>query len=105
MSVDVWMWVLAFVLVLVGIAGAVLPAIPGVPMVFAGLLLAAWADDFQRVSLWVVGLLGFLTVLSMVVDFAATALGNTGRRARHRCRPVFRHSRPDTRTVRGRGDW
>ncbi len=75
MSADIWIWLLAFVLVLVGIAGSVLPALPGVPMVFAGLLLAAWVDDFQRVSLWVVGLLGFLTLISVVVDFAATALG------------------------------
>ena len=75
MSADIWIWLLAFVLVLVGIAGSVLPALPGVPMVFAGLLLAAWVDDFQRVSLWVVGLLGFLTLVSVVVDFAATALG------------------------------
>ena len=75
MTADIWIWLLAFVLVIVGIAGSVLPALPGVPMVFAGLLLAAWVDDFQRVSLWVVGLLGFLTLISIVVDFAATALG------------------------------
>lgn len=75
MTADIWIWLLAFVLVIVGIAGSVLPALPGVPMVFAGLLLAAWVDDFQRVSLWVVGLLGFLTLISVVVDFAATALG------------------------------
>jgi uncharacterized protein len=75
MSADIWLWVLAAVLVLAGLAGSVLPALPGVPLVFAGLVLAAWVDDFQRVSLWVVGLLGFLTVVSIIVDFAASALG------------------------------
>jgi len=72
---DSWTYVLAGLLVLAGLAGAILPALPGVPLVFGGLLLAAWADDFQRVS-WVVLLaLGVLTVLSFAIDFAATAMG------------------------------
>jgi uncharacterized protein YqgC (DUF456 family) len=75
MSADVWWWVLAAVLVLAGLAGAVLPALPGVPLVFAGLLVAAWADDFERVTWLPLVVLGLLTVLSFVIDFAATALG------------------------------
>jgi uncharacterized protein YqgC (DUF456 family) len=66
---------LAVVLVLLGLAGAVLPALPGVPMVYAGLVLAAWAQDFEQVSWLTLGILGILTVLSFVIDFAATALG------------------------------
>jgi uncharacterized protein YqgC (DUF456 family) len=75
MTGDTWMYVLAGVLVLAGLAGAILPALPGVPLVFGGLLLAAWADDFQRVSWIVLVILGLLAVLSFVIDFAATALG------------------------------
>jgi len=69
------MWVLAVVLVLVGIAGTVLPALPGAPLVFAGLLLAAWADDFQRVGWLPLSILGVLTIATIVVDLLATALG------------------------------
>lgn len=68
-------YVLAWVLVLAGVAGTVLPALPGVPLVFAGMLLAAWAGDFQVVGPWILVLLGLLTVLSIVVDFLAAALG------------------------------
>ena len=50
MEGNLWMWLLAAVLVIVGIAGAVLPALPGVPLVLGGLVIAAWADDFQRVA-------------------------------------------------------
>jgi uncharacterized protein len=75
MQVEIWIWLLAVVLVLVGIAGAVLPALPGVPLVFAGLLAAAWADDFERVGVVALVVLGLLTVLSFVVDFLATVLG------------------------------
>ena len=53
MANNTWMFVLAGLLVFTGLAGSILPALPGVPLVFGGLLLAAWADDFQRVS-WVV---------------------------------------------------
>ena len=69
-----WM-LLAAVLVITGVAGSVLPALPGVPLVFAGLALAAWAGDFARVSGFTVALLGLLTILSIAVDLAASALG------------------------------
>ncbi len=69
------MLLVAALLVLVGLAGSVLPALPGVPLVFGGLLVAAWADDFQRVGWLTLSLLGLLTILSFVIDFAATAMG------------------------------
>ena len=69
------LWVLAIALVLVGIAGAVLPALPGVPLVFVGLLLAAWIDGFQKVDWVVMTILGLLTLLSFALDFLATSLG------------------------------
>ncbi len=75
MTGDTWMFVLAGLLVLTGLAGSVLPALPGVPLVFGGLLLAAWADDFQHVSWWVLVVLGLLTAMSFAIDFVATALG------------------------------
>ena len=75
MSGDALWLVLAVVLVCIGVAGSVLPALPGVPLVFAGLLLAAWAEDFERVSWIALVVLGLLTIISFVIDFAATALG------------------------------
>ena len=75
MSSDALWLLLAAVLVCVGLAGSVLPALPGVPLVFAGLLLAAWAEDFERVSWVTLVVLGMFTLISFVIDFAATALG------------------------------
>jgi uncharacterized protein YqgC (DUF456 family) len=68
-------WALAVVLVAVGLVGIVLPAVPGTVLIFAGLLLAAWADGFVRVGAGTITLLGILTVASYVVDVAAMALG------------------------------
>ncbi|HZX80896.1 MAG TPA: DUF456 domain-containing protein [Lysobacter sp.] len=67
--------VLAVILVIVGIAGTILPALPGIPLVFGGLLLAAWADGFEHVGAWTLGILAVLTLASFAVDLLATALG------------------------------
>jgi uncharacterized protein YqgC (DUF456 family) len=39
------------------------------------MLLAAWADHFSRISGWTIGVLAVLTIISVGVDIAATALG------------------------------
>lgn len=75
MSMEAVWLILAVVLVCVGIAGSVLPALPGVPLVFAGLLLAAWAGDFQHVGWMTLVVLGLLTAASFVIDLVATAAG------------------------------
>ena len=68
-------FVLAAVLIIAGLAGAILPALPGVPLVFGGMLLAAWADHFQHVGAITLSVLGVLCVIALLVDFVAGALG------------------------------
>jgi uncharacterized protein YqgC (DUF456 family) len=72
---TVVLWVLAVALVLVGLAGVILPALPGTVLIFAGLVLAAWADDFTRVGAATLVVIGVIGGLSYLVDFAAAALG------------------------------
>ena len=48
------LWIVAGVLVLAGLAGLILPAIPGAPLIFTGLLLGAWADNFVYVGAWTI---------------------------------------------------
>jgi uncharacterized protein len=68
-------YLIAGILMLVGIAGTVLPALPGLPLVFAGMLLAAWAGDFREVGWVPLVILGLLTVLSLGIDLLATSIG------------------------------
>jgi uncharacterized protein YqgC (DUF456 family) len=75
MSIEILWYVLAALLIVGGLVGTVLPALPGVPLVFFGMLLAAWADGFAHVGSFTLGVLGVLTVLALVVDFAAGVLG------------------------------
>jgi uncharacterized protein YqgC (DUF456 family) len=66
---------LAVLLTALGLLGTVLPALPGAPLMFAGLLLAAWAEGFAHVGRGAIAVLGVLALLTYGVDLAATAFG------------------------------
>jgi uncharacterized protein YqgC (DUF456 family) len=68
-------WVLAVLIVISGLIGTVVPVIPGIPMMFTGLLLAAWSTDFVTVGWGTLAVLAVLTVFSIIIDFLAAAFG------------------------------
>lgn len=72
---TILLWVLAVLLVVAGLAGTILPGLPGAPLVLAGLVLAAAADGFVHTGwpTWIA--LGLLGVASIGVDLLASALG------------------------------
>jgi uncharacterized protein YqgC (DUF456 family) len=75
MDSELLLWLIGAVLVVAGLAGVVLPAIPGAPLIFTGLVLAAWAEDFTYVGFWTLAAVGLLALLSYAVDFWATMFG------------------------------
>jgi len=75
MDSAIVLWTIAGVLVLAGLAGLILPAIPGAPLIFAGLVVGAWADDFAYVGVWTIVVLAVLTLVTIGVDFWATMFG------------------------------
>ena len=75
MTTQILLYVLATVLIVVGVAGTILPALPGVPLVFAGMLVAAWAGDFVHIGWPTLTILGVLTALALLVDLLAGLLG------------------------------
>jgi uncharacterized protein YqgC (DUF456 family) len=72
---DTLLWSLAVVLIVVGVVGTVLPMLPGTALVFAGILLAAWIDDFQRITMTTVIVCGLLTLVAWGADYASAMLG------------------------------
>ena len=68
-------WLLAVVLIVAGLIGLVLPALPGPVLLFAGFLLGAWAEDFEHVGVVTLSLLGALAIVAYVLDFIAGSLG------------------------------
>lgn len=67
--------VMAVLLVIAGFIGLIIPAMPGAPLLFSGLLLAAWAENFHYVGFWTLAVLLALTVLTYVADVVSTAFG------------------------------
>lgn len=75
MDWTILLWLLAGLMVIAGLAGTVIPAMPGVPLVFAGLFVGAWIGDFQAVGWVTIGILAALAAVAWIVDFVAGAAG------------------------------
>jgi len=73
--VNALLWIIALALIAIGVAGTILPAIPGVTLVFLGMLLGAWIDDFARIPVWLVAIFALLTAVAWAVDYFAAAAG------------------------------
>jgi uncharacterized protein len=69
------LWTLSVALIVIGLAGTVLPALPGTLFVLAGIVLGAWIDDFTRVGWGVLAVVIALAVLAWVLDYVAGMMG------------------------------
>ena len=75
MDASIWLWLLSAALILVGLAGTVLPALPGTVLVLAGIVLGAWIDDFTRVGGLTLTLVAVLAALAWALDYVAGLMG------------------------------
>ena len=62
-------------LIIVGLAGAIVPAMPGIPLIFSGIWMIAAADGYHRLSGWWLFAIAAVGVIGVAVDLAAGALG------------------------------
>jgi len=72
---TVLLWTVAVVMVIVGLIGIVIPALPGHMLILGGLIVGAWAEGFTRVGVWTLVIIGLIALASYGVDFVAVALG------------------------------
>lgn len=68
-------YVIAGILIVAGLIAAILPNLPGIPVMFGGMLLAAWAGHFDKIPMWVIVFLGVLAAFSIAFDFFAGTYG------------------------------
>ncbi|MDB6138231.1 MAG: hypothetical protein JWO94_1303 [Verrucomicrobiaceae bacterium] len=68
-------WTLTSVLMAVGLAGAVLPLVPGPLLIFIAALLHVLLRPQTGVTWWCVALLGLLALVAYGLDFASGAMG------------------------------
>ncbi|RUL74582.1 DUF456 domain-containing protein [Dyella choica] len=72
---DIALYALAIALIVGGLIGTVLPTVPGIPMIFGGIWLAAALDDYQHLgSVWLI-LLGVLAAIGVAMDFVCASFG------------------------------
>jgi uncharacterized protein YqgC (DUF456 family) len=69
------LWILSAILTFTGLAGLLLPIVPGAPLLFLGLLLGAWGENFRYVGVWTLLILAVMAALTYLVEFAAAVLG------------------------------
>jgi uncharacterized protein YqgC (DUF456 family) len=72
---EVALYVAGFIAMALGIAGLVLPVLPGSLLIVAGVVAVAWAEDFTRVGWGTLTAAIVLGVLIWLVDLAASLLG------------------------------
>jgi uncharacterized protein YqgC (DUF456 family) len=72
---DIALYVLAALLMIGGLAGNILPALPGIPMIFGGIWLAAAVNGYQRVGTGWLLAIGALGAFGVAVDFIAGVAG------------------------------
>lgn len=75
MDWNILWYVIAGILIVAGLIGAILPNLPGIPVMFGGMLLAAWVGHFQKIPVWVIVLLGVLAAFSILFDFLSGTWG------------------------------
>ncbi len=75
-----WYWIVVVILVVSGFVGLLVPILPGIVFIFSGLLLAAWIDDFTRVSQTTMIVIGIISLGAWAIDFFASYL--TAKKAR-----------------------
>ncbi len=69
------LWILCVALILLGLAGTVLPVLPGTVLVWGGIVVGAWIDDFNRVSTVTVLVISAVGMLAWALDYAAGLMG------------------------------
>jgi uncharacterized protein YqgC (DUF456 family) len=75
MDWNILWYVIAGIIIAAGFVGSILPNLPGIPVMFGGVLLAAWLGHFEKIPVWVIVLLGVLAAFSIVFDFLAGTWG------------------------------
>ena len=75
MYLEILLWLFAIILMVAGMAGLLFPVLPGAPILYAGLWVAAWTEGFVYVGAGTLIVLGILALLMYVLDFLAGAFG------------------------------
>jgi hypothetical protein len=72
---DTLLYVIAAALIAVGLVGAVVPLLPGIPLIFGGIWLIAGVDHYRHLGLWWLLSIALVGAFGLLIDLLAGALG------------------------------
>ena len=72
---QIVLWIVVIALFLIGLAGTILPTLPGNILIFAGALVYGIFTGFEEVAFWVLAVLAGISIGALVLDYVAEAYG------------------------------
>lgn len=69
------LWLLTLFLFCLGLMGIFIPAVPGIGLIFAGVLLFAWVTGFGVISTTTVIVVGIVALLAWLADYVGALMG------------------------------
>lgn len=70
-SGEIILFVAALAVMIIGLAGVILPVLPGIPLIFAAAALYGIVTGFSGIGLYMILILAGLTVFGLVIDYLA----------------------------------
>jgi uncharacterized protein YqgC (DUF456 family) len=72
---EITYFIIALLIMIVGLLGVILPVIPGIVIIFVSTLLYGSLTGFETISVRLIVVFGVLTALTYLLDYLATAFG------------------------------
>jgi len=74
-EIDTLWYALGALLIVIGLAGAIVPVLPGIPLIFGGIWLIARVDHYSHLGVWWLTGIALVGAVGLAMDVLAAALG------------------------------
>lgn len=75
LTISIFLLSIGLIIALIGIAGSILPVIPGPPLSFFSLLIISFEKDWQPFSSKFLIIMGIIALVLVVIDYIVPAVG------------------------------
>ena len=70
-SMEILLFVVVLMIMIVGLAGVILPVLPGIPFIFGAAVLYGILTGFEDINVYLILIFAGMTVFGLVVDYLA----------------------------------
>jgi len=72
---EIFWLILSIIIILIGILGTIVPLLPGIPLIYASYCIWGLASGWKDYGLTTMIVLGFITLISVLLDYYSGAIG------------------------------